>query len=199
MDNKIAVDIALLPPQATTEEIIALTSHLPDASTRLNAQDCLPHITLAMGLLSKDKLSLVVAALKNLTVDIGKMSISIKSARSYQWKGSTLEPFSELVVDLSPELTNLQAEVMRLCMPHLTYDNVQVNHFFSPPPVDEHSIYWVEHYREHHESRDSFRPHITLGEGVIEKLERPITYSGSHLVVCHLGTYCTCRKVLVKI
>ena len=134
MSRNIAVDIALLPPTGVIQKIISITSNLPKADTRLNDTDCLPHITLAMGILDIDNL--------------------------------------------------------------LTYDSVHLSNFISPPEVSKRSTYWVQHYAEHHKSPDDFNPHITLGEGVVDKLDGPIKYSDSRLAICHLGTYCTCRKIL---
>lgn len=198
MPTRLAVDIALLPPSDVTNQIIALTAHLPDNPTRLNTTDCLPHITLAMGLLDEEKLPAATAALRQLNVGIDGIPITIHHTNTYKWQGSPLEPFSELVVDVTPKLTQLHTEVMRAFKQLLAYDNVDTSHFFSPPTVATQSIYWVEHYAEQHQSPGDYHAHITLGEGVVNDLEQSIRYTGSRLALCHLGTYCTCRKVLAE-
>jgi len=198
VSNLIAVDIALLPPTEITSQIIDLTSQLPSASTRLNAKDCLPHITLAMGLLDPNSLNLAANILKSYVDIASELDIKLSDIQSYKLQDSSLDSFSELVVGQNPKLTTLHLEIMNAFEPMLTFDDVGSDNFISPPLIAEQSIYWVENYLDHHKAASNFRPHITLGEGVIQKHARPIYYSGSRLALCHLGTYCTCRKILFK-
>ena len=48
-------------------------------------------------------------------------------------------------------------------------------------------------------SYDKFNPHITIGDGIIEKPNYlPLKFKTSILGLYHLGNYCTCRKVLYE-
>lgn len=52
MNENIAVDIVLLPSLRDMQRIISLIEYDEDSVIKLNTKDCLPHITLAMGVLN---------------------------------------------------------------------------------------------------------------------------------------------------
>src|SRR3989338_5154520 len=57
--NKIAVDIVLIPPEPIVKLAIELNRSFPDTAKEdyvLDAKTCIPHITLLMGLISRDQL-----------------------------------------------------------------------------------------------------------------------------------------------
>ena len=58
---------------------------------------------------------------------------------------------------------------------------------------------WIRNYSKE-SSLDKFSPHITIGIGEVESETRglayPIKFNTSKLALCHLGNYCTCRKVI---
>jgi hypothetical protein len=73
--------------------------------------------------------------------------------------------------------------------------------FVGYPAVHPASVEWVNRYRTA-AAFDRFSPHITIGIGRFgEERERPrLPLSGvaSRLALCHLGDYCTCRKILFE-
>lgn len=74
---------------------------------------------------------------------------------------------------------------------------VTIDMFVSPPEVAEISTYWTRTYYEKRD-KEGFDPHITLGAGQIDELATPIDFMATRLVLCQLGTFCTCRKILAE-
>lgn len=105
MTRRICIDIALLPPAAETQRIIALTSHLAAGPTRLNTHDCLPHMTLAMGVLASDDLGKAREELKFVGAFHEPVRIRIRRTRQYSIPTGVI--FSELTVEPSAELERL--------------------------------------------------------------------------------------------
>jgi hypothetical protein len=95
------------------------------------------------------------------------------------------------------QLTHLHLDVMSSLHPYLTHSDVQTHMFTSPPVVADVSTTWVQHYFDE-QGPESFHPHITLGEGKVRQPERPVTFTAARLALCHLGSYCTCRKILTE-
>ena len=194
MNYHLAVDIALLPPDVESEKIINLVEHFDDKPTKLNSVDCLPHITLAMGVIKKTKLETAFQIIDALSKNMGEIPISIQRADITTLPNHV--KISELIVEPSPDILKLHMDVMDAFRDLLTNDNVRLDYFISPPEVSTQSIYWVQNYFKHHQSVDDYRPHITLGEGILKNLPNQIRFNASTLTLCHLGTYCTCRKIL---
>ena len=190
----LAVDVVLLPPPDITDRIVSLTKHLPAAANRLNTTVCLPHISLNMGLLKSSDLAKVKGLLSPFAEQAKELFITLTKVESFTVSGN--KQFSELRVDLTPQLKQLHTGIIKTFETILTREGVKIDMFASPPSVAADSTYWVTHYLEN-SSFDRFNPHITLGEGTIDDITEPIKFSGCQLVLCHLGTYCTCRKILV--
>lgn len=54
--TKIAIDIVLLPPEEIMNKAIEINQQLADDGIKLNKKDCLPHISLCMGVISEEDL-----------------------------------------------------------------------------------------------------------------------------------------------
>lgn len=195
MSNLLAIDIVLLPSPQIMDQIISLTSHLAAADTRLNKTDCLPHLTLAMGALEQSSIPEVSEVLQELAENSRKLEIKLLKTKYYDTPDK--KHFSELVVEPSPELMRLHSDVMEEFRPFVSDVNVETNMFFNPPEVAEISTYWVEHYFDKKSPRD-FRPHFTLGEGNAIYIKTLKEFMVDRIALCHLGTYCTCRKILAE-
>jgi hypothetical protein len=66
---------------------------------------------------------------------------------------------------------------------------------YSPPAVNELTLFWINGYFKN-SSFENFKPHITTGFGKIDSVVLPIYFNASKLAICHLGNFCTCRKIL---
>ena len=100
----------------------------------------------------------------------------------------------ELKIEKSEALQQLHESIMRALDPYLESE-ATLDMLYSPPKVDEISLSWIRKYREKW-SFEKFYPHITLGIGRTNQQDVVISFVASELALCHLGNYCTCRKIL---
>ena len=63
-----------------------------------------------------------------------------------------------------------------------------------PRPAD---LEWVSRFREQASHAD-FDPHITLGVGAAPGAAAALDAVADRVALCHLGRYCTCRRVLAE-
>lgn len=196
MDKKLAVDIVLLPSLSVMKEIISFIEYLPASPIKLNTKDCLPHISLAMGVLKSSDLEKASRLLAGLAASRLPVDLTITEINDFTTGDNHL--FSYGIVKTPDTFVKLHLDVMKTFKGLLTQDSVDTSMFFSPPEVAQRSTYWVEHYYDKKGPED-FHPHITLGQGKVKKLSKPLTFSANRIALAHLGTYCSCRKILAEV
>lgn len=187
----IAVDVVLLPPPDVMDKAVEINSrHVKDTGNSeivLDRKRCLPHITLAMGCISEGHIErmdqilksiahdLCPLRLKTITLQDGKASIRIE-------KGRDIELLHELVViRMSPFFTH----------------EVSKDMIYNPENRGINDI-TVDYIREFptHSSFENYVPHITAGHGDIGFEVESFGFIARDLALCHLGDFCTCRKIL---
>jgi len=194
---RIAIDVVLLPSGEMTDYAVEANRELLktfDNKIILNYENCLPHISLAMGCIDEKDIPDIEKILR----DIAEQH-SFRELRVVDIRAETIptgKKVSGFKIEKTKELQLLHEEVMQKLAPYLTYD-VIIDMVFSPPEVEEATLFWIRSYPEK-SSFENFSPHITIGFGEIDKVEVPIKFAASKLALCHLGNYCTCRKVLVS-
>lgn len=62
-------------------------------------------------------------------------------------------------------------------------------------PARAADVLWVTTFR-FRSAYSHYAPHVTLGHGDLDEQIEPFEFQASLLAVCHLGRYCTCRRVL---
>lgn len=190
---KIAVDVALLPPEDIMDLAIELNRKFESLS-KLNKENNLPHITLAMGVIDESEIDLVNQKLKEISEKFSALDLEILEVNH------TIKPDGKksffLKIKMTEELRNLHKTIMKELLPIFTYD-VSVDMFNQDDKVNPISIYWVENYAKNHEDSENYHSHISLkcNKDVIFN-EVPIKFKCSKLSLCHLGDHCTCRRVL---
>jgi len=195
---RIAVDVVLLPSDEMTDYAIEVNRGLLKTSDKkiiLNYENCLPHISLAMGCINEKD----IPDIEQILQDIAKR-YSFSELRVVGIRAETIPTGKKVLgfnVEKTKELQLLHEEVMKGLAPYFTYD-VTTAMLFSPPEVEETTLFWIKSYPEK-SSFENFSPHITIGFGETDKVEVPIKFAASKLALCHLGNHCTCRKVLVSI
>lgn len=192
MHSKIAIDIVLLPSTAVMQECIDLIDYKHDSVIKLDTKDCLPHISLAMGVMNIDDMSKIQSILRSIAANFKPLTLQLTSTRSHTIPNG--KEISHIDVAPSRVIADLFSQLKGSLAPHLTHD-VEISMFYSPPTVDPISTTWVEHYYANNSPED-FQGHITLGEGTTRQLDKNIEIEVTQLALCHLGNYCTCRKVL---
>ncbi|MBN2313152.1 MAG: 2'-5' RNA ligase family protein [Sedimentisphaerales bacterium] len=172
----------------------ALLKQIPD-NIHLNKENCMPHISLAMGCINSRDMTEIESILKKLAVSHFPQKLIME--RIQIGTNAKNEKVSLLQLKKTTQLQSLHEAVMKKLTPFFRYD-VSVNMILPPHPVSESTLIWIGNYPEK-SSFGKFSPHITLGYGHIENISFPPEFTASQLALCHLGNHCTCRKILASI
>jgi 2'-5' RNA ligase len=196
--SKKAVDVVLLPDEAMTEAAIEANAELVKKFGKkivLNKENCLPHISLAMGCLDEKDITSVERILQSITKECSLGDLTVSSMRTTL--NSSGEAVSVFVVEKTEELQLLHQKVMEKLAPYLSCD-VTSDMVYGDEEVAETTLLWIKNYREQ-SSFDKFFPHITIGYGELSSFSSPMKFTVSRLALSHLGNHCTCRKILASI
>lgn len=190
--GKMAVDIVLLPSISMTETAIAVNRKLAKESHQkinFDRDNSLPHISLAMGVIDSSDIKKVSNELASIVKEFSVMALQALPGVINQYS-------CDFTIPAIPDLQKLHERVMDNCKKYFDF-NAQLSMFSTPAEVEEPTPMWVNKFLTN-SSYQNFRPHITLGTGDLNKLglEYPIDFEAPTLALCHLGNYCTCRKVL---
>jgi 2'-5' RNA ligase len=158
----------------------------------LSREDCLPHISLAMGGIDEAEVAAVQKCLESLarTTSVRQLRI-VGVVASVTARGETT---SLLGIDRTEELQALHEQVLREMKPFFRYEVSEA--MIHDAVVSGTTLDWIRTYSQK-AAYERFRPHITLGYGRAPGgLSFPIPFGVTRLALCHLGNHCTCRRVL---
>ena len=194
---QIAVDVVLIPSQEMMEKAIEANRELLKQYPNkiiLDKDNCLPHISLAMGCINKKHIPDIEIILCKITQNyrIGPLH----AAGIHIETNSAGEKVSVLQIKKTEQLQSLHEQVLQKLSAFFSYE-VTANMMISDEVVSESTLLWIRNYPEK-SSYENFFPHITLGYGEVEIGFLPTIFTVSKLALCHLGNHCTCRKVLAK-
>lgn len=214
---EIAVDVVLLPSEEMTDKAIEANRQLlkqcagvPDKIV-LDRENCLPHISLAMGCIDKKDIADIEKVLQTIAKQYSLGQLSVTGIHVGTSSGG--EKVSVFRIERTKTLQLLHEEIMRRLAPYFSYD-VTADMIFSPE-AGESTLLWIKSYPEK-SSFENFFPHITIGYGEInnysfgsspsllgqaetgEAGSLPMKFTASKLALCHLGNHCTCRKILAS-
>ncbi len=203
--GRIAVDVVLLPDEVMTNKAIEVNAKLVEQFGRkivLHKENCLPHISLAMGCIDEADVSAIEKVLTAIAerCTIGELQIlgintsTNLSDDSQDSRGETVSVFE---VEKTRELQLLHEKVMEKIQPYFS-SIVTSDMIYDDEDVAETTLEWIKSYREK-SSFARFFPHITIGCGQVQEQRFPIKFTASKLALCHLGNHCTCRKILASI
>jgi 2'-5' RNA ligase len=197
--GKKAVDVVLLPDEAMMEEAIEANAELVKKFGKkivLNKENCLPHISLAMGCVDEEDIASVERILRSIAKECSLSDLTISGVRSAG--NSAGEKVSAFEVEKTEELQLLHKTVMERLAPYLSSD-VTSDMVCAEGEIEESTLLWIKNYREK-SSFGKFFPHITIGYGELSNfLSFPIKFTASKLALSQLGNHCTCRGILVSI
>jgi len=190
-----AVDIVLLPTEAMMDRAIEVNAELVKKFGKkivLNKENCLPHISLAMGCVDEKDIADVEKVLKRIAEqyplgDLSVIGITVNLAG---------EKVSVFEVGKTEELQLLHEKVMEKLAPYLSCDVTA--DMIAGAEVEESTLLWIKNYPEK-SSFSNFSPHITIGYGEMNNFSFPIKFGVSRLALCHLGNHCTCREIILSI
>ena len=193
---KLAIDVVVLPDAKMSSkavEVSKLQSEKSNGKILLNSENCLPHISLAMGVIDEKNVKEASGIIKEIASQFEIFELKVSKYRnSITPKGNIV---SEFAIGKTDNLYDLHVTVMKKLGHLLTCDDATVGMVCSPPKVEEITLHWIKGFLRN-SSFKNYKPHITLGFGQIENVEIPISFKPGALALCHLGNYCTCKKVL---
>lgn len=187
--SSLAIDIVLLPPPEISAKAIALSDKLASQYgelLHLNPVDRLPHISLLMGVMDQKDIDQVAPILRD-SMAFLPMELEILGLDSGPSStGLAIKPI--------PQIREMQQFLIAKLSPLLNY-NPKPEMFDDTPTQND--LKWVKNFLSY--SQTDFNPHITVGPSSQKvRYETPEAFKASTLALCHLGNYCTCRKILVK-
>ena len=193
--SKIAIDIALLLPNEIMDLCISFNpKDATEPYQTLNKTSVLPHLSLAMGVIdeidlpkAKDTIDSISFYHKKLNLELTELYYSLTPENKKSYGFRTI---------ITPELQNLHNEIIKNFAGLLSYDKVNIDMFYNETNerMNDVSTFWVKRYPE--SSYDKFSAHISLRSGNGETVNFPKLFTASHLALCHLGNFCTCRNIL---
>ena len=181
--SQIAIDIVLLPPSDIMDQAIAINKQFSNDPIQLNKTDCLPHISLCTGVVRQKDIERIRQIIDDISKGFTALSLTIENIHSRHFS-----------IKRNKDLQKLHELIMGKLDGYLTYQTTP-EMFISPPAIDEQSLLRTNNFREH-SGFENFRPHITLVRSKLEDKELSINFTTSQIAICHLGNYCTCRKIL---
>jgi 2'-5' RNA ligase len=193
-----AVDAVLLPAETMIDTAVEANRKLVKRFGEkivLNKENCLPHISLAMGCVDEGKIDAAGEVLKSIAERTSVRELTVIGI--WTTTNSMGEKVSAFGIEKTKELQLLHEEVMEKLAAYFSYD-VTREMIYDSGEVSESTLLWIREYREK-SSFANFSPHITIGYGQMENIPFPMEFAASRLALCHLGNHCTCREVLVSI
>ncbi|MBS3158511.1 hypothetical protein J4206_04455 [Candidatus Woesearchaeota archaeon] len=208
----IAIDVVLLLPKDVMNKAIKINGSILKHNGKnkrkimLNRRNCLPHISLAMGRIKVNDIPAVIGTLKDIIRHFRKIELEITNID--RWVIPDGNSVSGFKIGKNNNLQKLHETIMKRLLPYLSY-NIKLDMLYQKPLPERITLHWIKNYLKR-SSFGNFSPHITLGIGRDDRLESynikdsqiqdnlklPIKFTPAKIAVCHLGNYCTCRKVL---
>lgn len=188
MSKLVAVDVAILPPPDVAGRAVAWSAALPAEGSqglRLD-QEHLPHITLTQQFVREDELDTAFERIDE--VMRNRPAITVRATGGGQ-SGHTLW----IEIERTPEIVGVHEALMEALRGVERPGGTQAAFFGGDARVGD--VLWVSGFRLK-SSFGQFHPHITLGHGEQPPPIEPFTFEATQVAACHLGRFCTCRRVL---
>jgi len=198
--SKIAVDVVLLPDEEMTGRAIKANAEIIKKAGReivLNKEDCLPHISLAMGCIDRKDISAIEKILERIAEEYASGAAKLSITGVHIATNSVGEKVSAFIVEKTKGLQLLHEKIMQDLRPYFSYD-VSADMIYGTGQVAHSTLLWIRDYPDK-SSFANFSPHITIGYSEANSIESPIDFTTSRLALCHLGNHCTCRQILTSV
>jgi 2'-5' RNA ligase len=184
----VAIDLAILPPLEVSARAIALSAAIPARESQglLLGDEQLPHVTLTQQFVPSESLDALLVEVERVLRDREPLRLRVTGGG----KGGNSVWMS---IERSPELAALHEVLMKATAPFETAAG-DVSAFFGGDARDR-DIRWVREFRRE-SGFDRFTPHITLGHASEPPGVEPMDCVAKTVAVCHLGRFCTCRRIL---
>ena len=188
MARLVALDVALLPPPDVSQRAIALSATLPleePHGLRLDS-DHLPHVTLTQQFVREEELDRALEPVDAVLREQPAFEVVVTGAEK---SGHTVW----LAIERSPALVGLHERLMEALRGFERPEGTPAAFLDGEGRVAD--VVWVSGYRLK-SSFGQFVPHMTLGHGDAPPRVERFTFHAATVAACHLGRFCTCRRVL---
>jgi 2'-5' RNA ligase len=183
-----AIDIAILLPPDVSQRAVALSAALPPHESRglLLGPEYLPHITLTQQFTSRDALDEAIARVDLVLRDQKPLSLRVTGGA----RGSNSV---WMAVERTVEIMKLHERLLAATAAFDAADG-DASAFFAADARDR-DVRGVREFRLE-SSFARFMPHITLGHASEPPLVAPIDFVATRIAMCHLGRFCSCRRII---
>ena len=194
MSALLALDVALLLPPDARRKAIALSASLvgpaspkPEAKAgfRLDA-DHHPHITLTQQFVRVEEVNAVLERIDEAVRGQRPVAIHVTGGgkgHSAVW----------MAVERSEAIASLHECLMEALRGLERPGGTAAAFFEGDARVGD--VAWVTGYRLK-SSLSAYHPHVTLGYAADPPAIEPFTFEATTIAACHLGRFCSCRRVL---
>lgn len=194
--KRFAVDFVILLPDHVMDIAISLNKRACKHSyIALDREKCFPHVSLLMGCLRADDLMSAEMILNEVTSQHKTMALTVADIRTVK---TGLGDVMTLDIERCHSLQLLHESLVNKFTPHLSNDAREPDVFDSP--ANATTLGWINEYIPY-SCFEKFWPHITVGyikeNTVVEKIE-PFMFTASRIAMCHLGNYCTCKRIFAE-
>lgn len=188
MPDLIALDVAILPPPDVGRRAMELSASLPAEGAQgltLDAEH-LPHVTLMQLFVRENELDTAFGRIDDLLRGQEAMSLRVTG-------GGKSNHTLWLAIERTADLVALHERLMETLRGVERQNGGPGAFFEGEGRVGD--VMWVAGYRLK-SSLEKFTPHITLGHGEVAPDVKPFAFDATTIAACHLGRFCTCRRVL---
>jgi len=193
--EKLAIDIVLLPPEEIMKLAKTINKKLMARDPMVNFVDgtSIPHATLCMGGIKEEDLPKLSKILEEVSKEFGPQELTITGTHVHittsGFKGSGL------TIANTKTLQKLHEKIVRRCK--ALFVKVDLSDMHPSGNTQASSAAHANRFTET-DCFEMFAPHISLGIGESASVDKRIIFTAKRLAVCHLGNWCTCRKILFE-
>lgn len=183
-----ALDVAVLPPPEVAQRAIELNAALSAQSiqdVQLD-EDHLPHVTLTQLFIRAEELHAVLERVNEVVRGLRPLVVDVTGGGH---SGNTLW----MEIERTPRLVELHERLMEMLRGYERPGGTRAAFVEGDGRVGD--VMWVTGYRLK-SAFHAFTPHITLGHGEQVPAIEPFSFEATTVAACHLGRFCTCRRVL---
>lgn len=190
--EKITIDIVLLLPKKIADICIRVNQNDPKRYMTFG-KDVIPHITLVMGIISKNDIKKISALINAIAKKYLPIELEI-SKFQYELNDKNTKHYA-FEISITKKLLNLQQEILRKIAPYLKHNKITKAMFYNSDINLETKRNFASIIKTQTDMK-SFQPHITLLCSRPKYDKFPIQFTAGEIALCHLGRHGTCRKIL---
>ena len=188
MSALLALDVALLLPPDARQRAMTISASLPPKEShgfRLDA-DHFPHVTLTQLFVRADEAD---AALDRIDDTLrGQQPFGIRVTGGGKGHSSVW-----MAVERTDAIASLHERLLEALRGLERPGGTAAAFFEGDARVGD--VAWVTGYRLT-SSLSAYNPHVTLGYAANPPAIEPFAFEATTVAVCHLGRFCSCRRIL---